>query len=352
MKLPSVRMNYRPVRRIGRDRFEVRFERLKRELLPLRKQILMDRSMLQVDPQLILEAIRRVMPYCELHDGAGNRLVWNEFKVFLAREDHDEFAPMEPRLVAEADQVLDAYRKSLGAEAIGDLTLRLLVDDSDAVEGRVSVIQVAAKANKALNEYVAPPEEITVRLPAAGAGSDKGASSPVPGYPSLERPPFDFPAEPVAVGSDGQTGVHPNGNGVSHGLNGNGHHGYAAEDQPTDRLVEDVHGLTLRWDGGSASVGPGVRWTVGRQADTPPADYCIALSNASTRISTRAFWIEGKVDADGEIDGATIGRFDHDTANAVHINGELLGRGQEIRIFDFPTAIELTGGEFRLSLER
>ena len=61
---------------------------------------------------------------------------------------------------------------------------------------------------------------------------------------------------------------------------------------------------------------------------------------------------EGKVDGAGEIDGATIGRFDHDTANAVHINGELLGRGQEIRIFDFPAKIDLTGGEFNLSLER
>lgn len=304
-------VHLRSVRRLARDRFEVRFERLKRELTPWRKQLFLDQSMLQVDPQLILESIRRVMPFCELHDGTGARLVWNEYKVFLAREDHDEFAHMEPRLLAEADRVLDGYRQALGAETIGDLTLRLLVDDGNAVEGRITVIHVAAKANQALNEYVAPPEEITVRLPASPAHAPREPAV-------VHLPPAPIEAQAVS----------------------------------TDRVANKVDNLTLRWDGGSAAVGPGVRWTVGRRIEPPPADYCIQLADASTRISTRAFWIEGKVDASGRVDGATIGRFDHDTANAVHINGELLGRGQEIRIFDFPTTIELTGGEFSLRLER
>jgi hypothetical protein len=114
----------------------------------------------------------------------------------------------------------------------------------------------------------------------------------------------------------------------------------------TERLPPSCERLTLRWDGGSVAIRPGVRWIVGRATDPPVAEHSIPLAGASTRVSSRAFWIEAKEE------GATIGRFDHETANAVQVKGELLMRGGEIWVYEFPATIRLTNGEMELSLER
>lgn len=301
------------ITRLDRGQFRINFESLKRSLLPLSRRLLFTGDMLQVDPQLILEAIRRVMVFCELHDGLGRPLVWNEYKVFLSREDHEEFVHMEPVLFAQADELLDGYRATLAAEVIGDLTLRLVVDDGKALPRGVGVLQVATKVNRDLDEIQAQLGEITIRLPSRASRKD----APTPAAEAPSRPARFLPSLPPAETPTG-----------------------------TQRVVEHAENLTLTWSGGSAAIRPGVRWIVGRATDPPVAEHSIQLPDASTRVSSRAFWVEAKAE------GATIGRFDHDTANAVQVKGELLMRGGEIWVYEFPAAIQLTSGEYELSLER
>ena len=230
------------ITRLDRGQFRVNFESLKRGLLPLPRRLLFTGDMLQVDPQLILESIRRVMDYCELHDGLGRPLVWNEFKVFLSREDHEEFVHMEPVLFAQADELLDGYRKTLGAEVIGDLTLRLLVDDGKELPRRVGVIQVATKINRDLDEAQAQMGEITIRLPTI-----------VPGRVSepnlVAAPPRPGPPAPTVSASPSSG---PTVFGIEETTTG------------TERVLESAENLTLTWTGGSAAIRPGARWIVGR----------------------------------------------------------------------------------------
>jgi hypothetical protein len=308
------------ISRLDCRQFRVNFEGLKRSLLGWRQRLQFSSNMLQIDPQLILESIRRVMTYCDLHDGIGQPLVWNEYKVFLSREDHEEFVHMEPVLLAQADGLLDGYRKALEAETIGDLTLRLLVDDAMELPRRVGVVQVATKINRDLDAQQPELGEITVRL----------TPPPAAVYPVID-PAIHTAATPRTASSDDAGFSEISSIDTSH---------------ETHRVPPGADTLALKWDHGAAAIRPGVRWIVGRATDPPIAEHSIQLPDASTRISSRAFWIEAKAE------GATIGRFDHETANAVQVKGELLMRGGEIWVYEFPAAILLTHGELELSLER
>ena len=70
----------------GLDQFRVRFG----ELAKVRRG-----EPVQIDPYLIAQAIGAVMRECTVRSAAGKPIVWNEYRMILARRDFDQIRPRQ-----------------------------------------------------------------------------------------------------------------------------------------------------------------------------------------------------------------------------------------------------------------
>ena len=73
----------------GIDQFRVRFTDLAR----VRRG-----EQVHVDPYLIAQAIGLVMRECNVRSALGRPLVWNEYRLVLARRDFDAIRPLQAPL--------------------------------------------------------------------------------------------------------------------------------------------------------------------------------------------------------------------------------------------------------------
>lgn len=266
----------------GLDQFRVKFA----ELARVRRG-----EPVQVDPFLIAQAIGLVMRECNVRSALGKPIVWNEYRLVLARRDFDLIRPLQAPLERDLKTVLAKEAKAREAELVGDLRVTVVFDEADELAAGEGVVRVAFVPTEKL---AAPkPGEMTMRL-------DSWAVS-------------------------GEIAVRPA--------------------SPTDTvIVDDSTGSThaLYWAGGSAQLAFGATVVVGRPHPEAPAQF-IALTGAGAKVNKQHFWIV--------VSGTTarIGRFAK--ANPVHVNGQPIAAGEDLEVA-LPAEVSLSRGDFVLTVQR
>src|SRR5215813_6722405 len=96
----------------GLDQFRVRFGELAR---------VKRGHPVQIDPFLIAQAIGLVMRECTVRSATGKPIVWNEFRMILARSDFDLIRPLQGPLERDLKHVLAQEAKTRAAELVGEL---------------------------------------------------------------------------------------------------------------------------------------------------------------------------------------------------------------------------------------
>jgi Protein of unknown function (DUF3662) len=273
------------VERKSADHFLVRFQPLARRLI---KGFRRD-SVVQVDPFLIARAVTAVMAECTFRSSKGQRLLWNEYRVILARADYELVRALQGPLERDLGEALSAEATATGAELVGELRVNVIFDEGKELRAGEAVIRVAFVATAKLGQIHAG--ELTVRF---DAGQLTGLMK--------------------AVGSTETVIVQDSGVGPS--------------------------GYRLLWPGGDATLTMGVTVIAGRPHHGPPASF-IALVGASPKINKQHLWISAAADS------VRIGR--PATANPVQVNSTALAAGAELTVVA-PAHITLSRGELLLQL--
>lgn len=270
----------------GPDQFRVRFG----ELARVRRG-----QTVQIDPFLIAQAIGHVMRACHVRSAAGRPIVWNDYRMILARRDFDRIRPLQGPLERDLRTVLAQEARTREAELVGELRVTVVFDEADELAAGEGVVRVAF----APTDRLAAPRagELTMRLDSWAVAGEIAAHA---------GGPADTVADTVIV------------------------------DDST------ASGHLLRWPGGEAKLALGATLVVGRPHPEPPARF-IALAGAGAKINKQHCWITAGPT------GARIGRFAR--ANPVHVDGRALGPGEEIEV-ELPAEIALSRGELVLSVLR
>jgi hypothetical protein len=273
------------ITRDGTDRFQVIFAQLARRGLRRGGP----RDAVQVDPFLIGRAIATVMAECTVRSASGQRLLWNEYRVVLARAD---FEPLRPLLGALERDLRQALATDLrGAELVGELRVTLVVDEAQELEAGRAIVRVAFVPDDRQGAPAAG--EMTVR--------------------------FDTRAVAGRAGPGRDATVHvPDGAGP------------AAE------------GLLLRWPAGEAILPAESMVIAGRPHPDPPARF-IALVGASARISKQHLLI---TPAPSSVKIARL-----PSANPVEVDGRPLAASSDVEVAP-PVEISLSRGELILTVTR
>jgi hypothetical protein len=243
----------------------------------------------QIDPFLIAQAIAAVMAGCTVRSATGRPIVWNEYRLILARRDFDFIRPLQAILERDLKIVLADEARRRTAELVGELRITVVADESDELPPAEGVVRVAFVPT----EKLAAPRfgEMTMRLDS-----------------------FAVAGEIVARAS------------------------------PTDTvMVNDVTNPThaLRWSGGVAHFGAGTHIVVGRPHPEAPSRF-IALVGAGAKVNKQHFWIAATGPS-----VVRIGRFAK--ANPVHVNGQAVGSGEEIEV-GLPAEVSLSHGDLVLTV--
>jgi hypothetical protein len=266
----------------GIDQFRVKFA----ELARVRRG-----EQVHVDPYLIAQAIGLVMRECNVRSALAKPIVWNEYRVILARRDFDAIRPLQAPLERDLKTVLAQEARAREAELVGELRVTVVFDEADELSAGEGVVRVGFVPT----EKLAAPKagEMTMRL-------DSWAVS-------------------------GEIAVRPA--------------------SPTDTvIVEDqtAPGHVLYWAGGSAPVPLGATVVVGRPHDEAPAHF-IALAGAGSKVNKQHFWITATPNS------LRIGRFAK--ANPVHVNGQPIAAGEDLEVA-LPAEVSLSRGDFVLTVQR
>jgi hypothetical protein len=266
----------------GVDQFRVKFA----ELARVRRG-----EQVHVDPYLIAQAIGLVMRECNVRSALAKPIVWNEYRVILARRDFDAIRPLQAPLERDLKTVLAQEARAREAELVGELRVTVVFDEADELSAGEGVVRVGFVPTEKL---AAPkPGEMTMRL-------DSWAVS-------------------------GEIAVRPA--------------------SPTDTVIVDdqtASNHVLYWQGGSAPVPLGATVVVGRPHDEPPAHF-IPLAGAGAKVNKQHFWIAAAPDR------LRIGRFAK--ANPVHVNGQPIAAGEDLEVA-LPAEISLSRGDFVLTVQR
>ena len=229
-------MASRGLRKLGAGRFQVDFAQLLRPGCLLARWL---RSTdVEIDPFTIGQAVQMVLEQCDVRSVRGKPLVWNEIKIFLSDRDYQALVPLERRLRAGLGRVVRETLAKLDADTVGDLVVRVLVDEEGQTPpGRSEIVAAFVETAD-----LAPDRdgEQTVRV-----------------------------ARPVIEPRD-----------------------------PTQPIREpEVEGaVRLRWDQGEALIPPQVKLQVGRPNPKAPERF-IALLGASRKINSYQMALENTGDA-------------------------------------------------------
>lgn len=247
-------------------------------------------QVVHVDPFLIAQAIALVMAECSVRSATGRPIVWNEYRVILARADHDRIRPLQVPLERDLRTVLGAQARTREAELVGELRVTVVFDEADELAAGEGVVRAAFVPTDQLQVRAG---EMTMRLGWSAAGE-------------------------IAVRAAG------------------------AGDTV---IVEDSTASTshlLRWPGGEASLALGATLIVGRPHDGAPAQF-VSLTGAGAKINKQQLWIAVAPTS------VRVGRFAG--ANPVHVGGQAVAAGEEIEAA-LPVEISLSRGVLVLTVQR
>jgi hypothetical protein len=152
----------RMLKREAPDRFRVDFTRVPRPERSTLRRFLRSADPVLVDAWAIAQAVSAVLEACPFRSATGAPQVWNEYRVFLARADHDRLRPVESTLHAELGPLLYQKLVEMKAVTVGAITIRLLVDDADEVDEGSATLHARHVPDAAA--VPGAKGEITVRL--------------------------------------------------------------------------------------------------------------------------------------------------------------------------------------------
>ena len=268
----------------GLDQFRVRFA----ELAKLRRG-----DILQIDPYLIAQAIGSVMRECTVRSAAGMPIVWNEYRMILARNDFDLIRPLQAPLERDLRTVLAQEAQARKAELVGELRVTVVFDEADELHAGEGVVRVSFVPT---DKLTAPRSgEMTMRLDAWAVAGEIAAKAPKPGTDTVH-------------------------------------------------VADSVAGAacSIYWAGGRAQIPHGTTVVLGRPHDGAPPQF-IALTGAGSTVNKQHLFVVASADK------VRIGRFPK--ANPVHVNGAPVDAGTEIEVA-LPAEISLSRGDFTLTLSR
>jgi hypothetical protein len=275
------------IRKQAVDQFEISFA----ELARARRG-----DPVQIDPYLIARAIALVMGECTVRSAAGRSILWNEYRMILARRDFDQIRALQGPLERDLRTVLAQEAAARAAELVGELRVTVVFDDSDELPAGRGVVRTAFLPTERLPAVVAG--EMTVRLDSWRIAGEIAAKVPPPPPPATET---------VIVTDSG-----------------------------------DATGYLLEWSGGRARIPLGTRVTAGRPYAGATPEH-VALTGADAKVSKEHVWIGV---------GAASARIARPPkANPVHVNGRLIAAGQEVEVAP-PAEISLSHGALVLVLRR
>jgi len=250
----------------------------------------------QIDPFLIARAIGLVMRECTVRSAAGHPILWNEYRMILARADFELVRSLQGPLERDLRGVLEQEARARQAELVGELRITVVFDEGDELASGQGVVRVGFVPTERL---AAPkPGEMTVRLDRQGWA--------VAGEIAARAP----------KGSDDTMFV--------------------------DDSTGGSGGCMLRWPGGQAPLAVGVTVIAGRPHAEAPAQF-VALDGAGAKVNKQHFWIALGTQT------ARIGRLAN--ANPVHVNTQSVAAGHEVEVA-LPAEISLSHGAFVISVRR
>ena len=244
------------------------------------------RRRVSIDPYLIAQAIALVMRECSVRSALGRPLVWNEYRVVLARADFDAIRPLQAPLERDLRVVLAHEAHARQAELVGELRVTVVFDEADELRAGEGVVRVAFVPTERLGAPKAG--ELTMRFDGFAVSGEiiaKAAS----------------PTDTVHVADAG-----------------------------------DGPQVTLRWPGGSEAVAIGATFVVGRPHPEAPPQF-VALTNAPATINKQHCWIAAVAPGRVRVGGVA-------KANPGHVNGQAVDAGGELECA-LPCEVSLSRGD-------
>jgi hypothetical protein len=248
----------------------------------------------QVDPFLIARAVALVMRECTVRSAAGRPLLWNSYRVVLARRDFDLVRSLQGPLERDLQQVLAHEAQARAAELVGELRITVVFDESDELRAGEGAVHVAFVPTAKL---AAPRQgEMTVRLEGWAVAGEIAARAPAGAVDTV------FVQDSAAPGG----------------------------------------GCLVGWAGGEVPVPAGATVVLGRPHGGAPAEF-VSLTGAGAKVNKQHLWIAV---------GTTtirIGRFAN--ANPVHVDTRSLAGGEDVEV-PLPVEVSLSHGALVLSVRR
>jgi hypothetical protein len=205
------------IRKDSADQFRIAFG----ELAKVRRG-----DPVQVDPFLIGRAVALVMKECTVRSASGRALLWNDYRVVLARRDFELVRPLQHSLDRDLRAVLVKEATARNAELVGELRVNVVFDEAHELPVGEGVIRALFVPTEKLRAG-----EMTVRFDGREIAGE-----------------IDAKADTVFV-DDSLAGAY-----------------------------------TLRWPGGAAPLAIGRDVVVGRPHDGAPASF-VALTGATSKVN-------------------------------------------------------------------
>ncbi len=265
------------------EQFRVRFG----ELARVRRG-----EIVQVDPFLVAQAIALVMRECSVRSAAGRPLVWNQYRMILARRDFEMIRPLQGPLERDLRDVLAKEAQTRKAELVGELRVTVVFDEANELMAGEAVVRVAFMPTEQL---AAPrPGEMTMRLDSYAVAGEIAARAPSGGTDTV--------------------------------------------------MVHDAVGaaVVMQWAGGQAPLVAGSTVIIGRPHADPPAHF-VSLVGASPKVNKQHAWLLVTES------GVRVGRFAK--ANPVAVSGVAIAAGEEAAVA-LPAEISLSHGELVVVVRR
>lgn len=121
----------------------------------------------EVDAFAVGQVLRAVLSYCTNLDVEGRLQVWNDFRLFLSRDDYEALRKRAPTLQGQLGPALEEQVLKLNASYIGTPMLRVHADEANEVEPGQGVLRVDWSAEP---PPAAARGEVTVRLDKVSPG--------------------------------------------------------------------------------------------------------------------------------------------------------------------------------------
>jgi hypothetical protein len=203
-----------PITREGPSQFRVSFPELAKKGR---------RAFSAVDPYSVAIALSEVASACTMRSAAGHGLLWNDYRVVLARSDFDFLGALASTLDRDLVQVLGEDFERRDVELVGDLRISIVADEADELRSGEAVIRAAFVPTE---RFDAPPRgALTIRA--------------------------DRPVRRASARKD---------------------------------TIEREVAYVVSWPHGRATLEPGATLVVGRPHPSPPGRF-IALEGASAKIN-------------------------------------------------------------------